>query len=341
MARMSQPQLDLFGAPDEAAAAEASHPVLAAQADSVWLELAARLPSQIYLGTSSWHFPGWARLVYDRIADERVLARDGLRAYAGHPLLHCVGLDRTFYTPIPTEDYRHYAAQVPAGFRFVVKAPMVCTASTTRSEPGVHAAPNPRFLDAEFATARFVRPCVEGLGDKAGPLAFQFPPLGRALLRRPEAFAEQLGAFLDRLPRGPCYAVELRDAAALTPAYLQTLRATGAVHCLGLHPRMPVASEQARMTGLDHGGPLVVRWNLHAGYSYEEAKARYAPFTRLVDEDLPNRVALARLCLAAVARGQPAYVIANNKAEGSAPLTLIKLAEQIEAHLPRTHGHAR
>jgi len=92
---------------------------------------------------------------------------------------------------------------------------------------------------------------------------------------------------------------------------------------------MPVASEQARETGLDRAGMLCVRWNLHAGLAYEEARLRYAPFTRLVDEDLPNRVALARLALAATARGDPVIVTAHNEAEGSAPLTLTKLAEQI------------
>jgi uncharacterized protein YecE (DUF72 family) len=170
-----------------------------------------------------------------------------------------------------------------------------------------------------------------------GVLLFQFPPLGPALTRRPEAFAEQLQAFLSALPAGPRFAVELRDHALVCGAYLQALRASGAHHCLGLHPRMPVASEQARETGLDHAGPLVVRWNLHAGLGYEEARLRYAPFTRLVDEDIPNRVSLARLCLAANARGDPVFVIANNKAEGCAPLTLIRLAEQIVAHLPARH----
>jgi hypothetical protein len=31
------------------------------------------------------------------------------------------------------------------------------------------------------------------------------------------------------------------------------------------------------------------------------------------------------------------FVIANNRAEGSAPLTLIRLAERIVAHLPKRH----
>jgi uncharacterized protein YecE (DUF72 family) len=325
------PQLDLFSG--EAPATEA-HPVLPAPADPHWLELAGKLPAGVRLGTSSWHFPGWARLVYDRVADERVLGREGLRAYAQHPLLGCVGLDRTFHAPIAAGEYRHYAEQVPADFRFVVKAPMLCTASVLRTDPRAQPAPNPRFLDAAFATERFVQPCQEGLGDKTGALVFQFPPAGRDLTQEPGKFAERLQTFLERLPRGPLYAIELRDHALIGPAYLAALRRAGAHHCLGLHPRMPVASEQARETGLDQAGPLVVRWNLHAGFGYDEAKSRYAPFTRLVDEDLPNRVALARLCLQAAARGDPAFVIANNKAEGSAPLTLFRLAEQIAHQRP-------
>lgn len=342
MKRGPAPQLDLFGHPGDAgddrqmdffgtADVAEAHPVQPAAPNSHWAELAARLPAGIRLGTSSWHFPGWARLVYDRVAEERVLGREGLRAYARHPLLGCVGLDRTFYAPIPVSDYRHYAAQVPDGFRFVVKAPMACTASVSRMEGRGRPAPNPLFLDARFASERFVAPCVEGLGQKAGPLVFQFPPLGWAHTKQPQVFAERIHAFLERLPRGPQYAVELRDPVLLVPEYLAALRDAGAHHCLGLHPRMPGASEQARTTGVDHGGPVIVRWNLHPGFAYEEAKARYAPFTRLVDEDLPNRVALARLCLQAVARGDAAYIVANNKAEGSAPLTLLRLAEQIVA----------
>jgi uncharacterized protein YecE (DUF72 family) len=206
---------------------------------------------------------------------------------------------------------------------------MLCTETTMRGEPGIRSAANPRFLDSGFAVEGFVRPCMEGLGHKAGALVFQFPPVGQALTRRPEVFADQLQRFLEGLPRGPLYSVELRDRELLTPAYLQALRDVGAHHCIGLHPRMPVVSEQARIAGIAHEGPLVVRWNLHQGLAYEEAKARYQPFTRLVDEDIPNRVSLARLCLEAADRGKPAFVIANNKAEGCAPLTLFKLAEQI------------
>jgi Protein of unknown function DUF72 len=162
-----------------------------------------------------------------------------------------------------------------------------------------------------------------------GALVFQFPPIGPMLSQHPQTFAEKLQRFLEGLPRGPLYSIELRDRDLITPAYLHALSNVGAHHCFGLHPRMPVVSEQARIAGVAHTGPLIVRWNLHQGLAYGEAKERYQPFRRLVDEDIPSRVSLARLCLQVVARGDSAFIIANNKAEGCAPLTLFKLAEQI------------
>ena len=67
--------------------------------------LATRLPAAIRLGTSSWSFPGWTGLVFaprnGKPATEQVLARHGLPAYAAHPLLRTVSLDRTFYASSP------------------------------------------------------------------------------------------------------------------------------------------------------------------------------------------------------------------------------------------------
>lgn len=64
---------------------------------------------------------------------------------------------------------------------------------------------------------------------------------------------------------------------------------------------------------------------------YDAARLRYEPFDRMVDADPVSRSAIAAMCLDAAANVRPAYVIANNKAEGSSPLTLFRLAEQIVA----------
>src|SRR4051794_14700912 len=83
--------------------------------------LGEALPPDIFLGGSTWSFPGWAGLVYDRRYNESRLAHEGLAAYARHPLLRGVGIDRTHYTPVEARDLAVYAAAVPEGFRFLVK----------------------------------------------------------------------------------------------------------------------------------------------------------------------------------------------------------------------------
>jgi hypothetical protein len=72
---------------------------------------------------------------------------------------------------------------------------------------------------------------------------------------------------------------------------------------------------------------------LHRTLEYEAAGRRYAPFDRLVDADPSSRTVITMLCLEALASHRPAFVIVNNNAEGSAPLSVGKLAEQIVAQL--------
>ncbi|MEN0021548.1 MAG: DUF72 domain-containing protein, partial [Planctomycetota bacterium] len=58
-------------------------------------------------------------------------------------------------------------------------------------------------------------------------------------------------------------------------------------------------------------------------------KARYQPFNRIVDRDAATRSAAASLMRAAARQSVDGFVIANNKAEGSAPLTAIELAKAL------------
>ena len=67
------------------------------------ISLGQALPAKLHLGTSSWSFPGWNGLVYDGEFRATKLARDGLEAYAKHPQMRTVSIDRTFYAPIAEE----------------------------------------------------------------------------------------------------------------------------------------------------------------------------------------------------------------------------------------------
>jgi uncharacterized protein YecE (DUF72 family) len=295
------------------------------------------LPTDIRLGTSSWFFPGWRGLVYDGVHPQVALSKNGLAAYAQIPLLRTVSLDRTFYAPITTVQYQNYARQVPDHFSFVVKAPALVCDAVMRDEDGRGKVPNPHFLDAAIAAREFVVPCLDGLGAKAGPLVFQVSPLPRSLVEEAATVVERLAAFFAALPKElgrhrPLYALEVRNAELLTPRLIKMLAAGGVRYCVGLHDRMPeVERQEAALKALDSDapGPLVVRWNLHRGFRYQAAKQRYEPFDRLVDEDPETRQVLARMAADAFKAKRKVWITANNKAEGSAPLSLAKLAEEI------------
>lgn len=298
---------------------------------------APALPVDIRLGTSSWFFPGWRGLVYEGVHAQTALSKQGLAAYARIPLLRTVSLDRTFYAPITTVQYQGYARQVPDLFSFVVKAPALVCDAVMRDEEGRGRVPNPHFLDAALAAREFVVPCLEGLGDKAGPLVFQVSPLPRTLVEEPATLVERLGAFFAALPRElgrhrPLYALELRNADLLTPRLVRMLAGAGVRYCVGLHDRMPeIERQEAALRALDGDspGPLVVRWNLHRGFLYQAARQRYEPFDRLVDQDPQTRQVLARMAARAFKAGQKVWITANNKAEGCAPLSVLELAREI------------
>ncbi|MFM7433739.1 MAG: hypothetical protein ACKO3O_09590, partial [Gammaproteobacteria bacterium] len=74
--------------------------------------------------------------------------------------------------------------------------------------------------------------------------------------------------------------------------------------------------------------PLVIRWLLAPGLGYEEARAAYAPFDRLLDPDRETRRQVAQLAHKALGQGRQIIVIINNKAEGSAPLSVAALAKE-------------
>jgi len=320
-------QRDLFALPPPEIRAAAFAPALAATA--------AALPAGVRLGTMSWNYPGWRGVVYARDAPLKSLSALGLTAFARHPLMRAVEIDRTYYEPLPADDLRAYADQVPEDFRFVVKAHDACVLARYPEHArygGRRGAANALFLDAAHATDAVVGPVVEGLGGKLGAILFQFPPQDVGAGR---GFAARLGAFLARLPKGPTYAVELRNADLVSEEYGDALAAAGAVHVHNVWSSMPAIVDQARRLPPATRRPLVVRWLFPRGDSYEEAGARYEPFSRLVDEDVGSRSAVAALVGRALAHDVSAIVTVDNKAEGCAPESVARLARAIASRRAR------
>ncbi|WP_235992261.1 DUF72 domain-containing protein [Cellvibrio polysaccharolyticus] len=317
-------------------------PVEPLVAEAELMALADALPAHLRLGTSSWNYPGWNGLVWDGEYTANHLSRQGLTAYSQHPLFRTVSIDRSFYRPLNVAQFAEHASQVGPDFRFVVKAPSLVTDALVRDESGRGMRANATFLNAAEAVQKFVEPALEGLGSKLGALVFQISPLpGQLLMRMPEMI-NRLHRLLKAIPDlrsiapDGVVAVEVRDPQWLVPQFVQALRDAGATYCMGLHPKMPPIAEQLPILRALWPGPLVCRWNLnalHGAYGYEEARDLYLPFNRMVDPDLETRSALVRVIAGTAGAGQNVYVTLSNKAEGSAPLSIIELARAIRLNV--------
>jgi uncharacterized protein YecE (DUF72 family) len=309
------------------------HRVRPAPAQAEHVQLAARLPDNIRLGAMTWSYRGWIGSVYADGPSERELARHGLTAYVQHPLLSLAEFDRTYYAPLSAEELRGYAEQVPDDFRFLVKAHELCTVKRFPMHARYgdkRGQDNPLFLDASYAQQAVIEPVVEGLGTRLLALLWQFPPQD---VREPSAFAHALHDFLRRLPKGVCYAIELRNPELLTAEYAAALSDTGAIHCHNAWTAMPSVLAQARALPASARRPLLIRWLLRPNETFEQARARYLPFDRLVAEDIVTRQQITRLVGKAHSHAVPSYVLVDNKAEGCAPETIVRLAHAIAEHL--------
>ena len=296
--------------------------------------LGARIPPDVRFGTSSWSFPGWAGLVYRRARGQAELAREGLREYARYPLFGTVGIDRSYYAPLTGDDLKRYAAQLPAGFPCCAKVPALYASPVMPGAARDSASiVNPDFLSAEGFVTDVVQPFLLHFRRHLGPCVLEIPPVPPDARLDPLEFADRLGAFLAAVPPDFPIAVELRDRRLLTPAYSAVIGQTRAAHVLNYWTAMPFPGEQAALVDVGRAPCVVVRLLLRPGTRYEARREEFRPFNRIVEPDDRLRRDVTRLITDAAGRQQPVYVLVNNKAEGSAPLTIRALAERLVAEL--------
>lgn len=288
--------------------------------------LAARLPRSLRMGTSSWSFPGWRKIVWpDRDWNDGRLAREGLAIYATHPLLRTVGIDRSYYGPIAAHELNAWSTQLPNGFVTVAKVWEMIT------KPWVAGAGNPRYLSLTAFDEEVLAPHRAGFAAHTGVLVLEIPA-GES--HRAAVFARDVDAFLRAAPRAFPLAIEVRDRTLLTAAFGRALADNDAALCFTFHPTMPPLAEQmiwAERHGLFEPSrtPLVARLMLPPGMVYEDRRRACLPFDRLVDAQETMRAHVVDLVARSVRAGRELLITVNNKAEGSAPLTIEALARRI------------
>lgn len=291
--------------------------------------LAARVPSLVRLGTSSWTYPGWRGLVYHQDYPATGAVAKQLAEYARWPLFRTVGIDSFFYRPPSAATLESYAAALPPEFRCVAKVWDRITAHTFNSprKPEHRGERNPDWLDPKLFIAKVLDPMRQHFGDHLGPLMFEFQAISRGEACSLEQFVQSLDRFLDALPGGVAYAVEVRNPEFLSPAYFAVLREHRVAHVFNAWTRMPAIGEQLLLHESITTDFVVARALLRPGRTYANAVDAFAPYDRIREKNPILRADLVALARTAINLRIPAYVIANNRAEGCSPLTIAAVAQ--------------
>lgn len=177
----------------------------------------------IRVGTSAFTAAGWPGTFYP----ENLKPADYLTYYAMH--FDTVEVDSTFYRTPSANMARGWYAKTPKDFLFAAKVPQTITHEQCLVEC---AGELKRFLAA-----------MEPLGEKLGPLLFQFPYFNRQAFRDLDAFLQRLTPFVKKLPKGYRFAVEVRNKNWLESRLLEALRERGIALALIDHPWMPRPKE--------------------------------------------------------------------------------------------------
>ena len=190
----------------------------------------------IHVGTSGWQYDSWKKKFYGGAPK-----RAWLELYASR--FPVVEVNNSFYQLPKEQTFDRWKAETPVGFQFAVKASRYITHIRRLRECA-----EPVKLFWSRATH---------LGDKLGPVLFQFPPnFG--------VEAARLGEFLSILPREMRAAFEFRDDSWQTDEVLALLDDAGAAWVLADRPGWQVPL-------LASGGWSYIRFHqgrpTHPGYT--------------------------------------------------------------------------
>jgi uncharacterized protein YecE (DUF72 family) len=299
-------------------------------------EAAARLAGEgIFVGTSSWKYPGWRgqlytddRYIYRGAFSETRLQRLCLGEYA--EVFKTVCVDAAYYNFPSRRWLEELTGQVPADFLFAFK---VTDAITLKRFPvlprfGQRAGrSNPYFLNADLFASAFLSPC-EPVRQHVGLLMFEFSQFTPADYARGRDFAEALDAFLGRLPAGWPYGVEIRNRTFLHPELFSCLARHRVSYVYNSWQDMPPLGEQMALAeSRTNPARLAARLLLRPGRKYDQAVSLFSPYAEIRDPYPEGRAAGANLIRQARQDGAKAFIYVNNRFEGNALETIAGIFE--------------
>ncbi|MSR55146.1 MAG: DUF72 domain-containing protein [Gemmataceae bacterium] len=290
----------------------------------------------IYFGTSSWKYDGWLGSIYspDRYLTRGKLSHkkfeaECLREYAA--TFPVVGGDFSFYQFPTAEFWTHLFGQVPPQFGFGLKVPeeitVLCWPGHARY--GVRAGhTNQHFLNAALFEQAFTK-LLEPYREHVSVMIFEFGSFSKHELATAEFF-EHLDRFLEALPKGWSYAVEIRNQDFVDPKYFAILARHNVAHVFNAWTKMPTLADQMAIPEAFTADFTVVRALLQKGRTYEQAVKMFQPYREVVQPDPGTRAALKNLAEESLRMGRRAYAFLNNRLEGNSPGTIEAVVASIE-----------
>jgi uncharacterized protein YecE (DUF72 family) len=194
----------------------------------------------LYAGTSGFSYKEWKGTFYpEDLPDKRMLNYYGER-------FRSVEINNTFYRMPNAAVLEAWASEVPADFKFVLKAPQEIT--------------HKRRLKAASDSVSYLLKTAETLKERLGPLLFQLPPFLRKDLPR-------LRDFLSLLPQDGRWAFEFRHESWFEPDVFGLLREHRAALCFaesedGVEGSFTSTADWGylRLRRPDYGDPELKTW---------------------------------------------------------------------------------
>jgi uncharacterized protein YecE (DUF72 family) len=290
----------------------------------------------VYLGGSSWKYPGWLGSVYTK---ERYMTRgrfsqkkfeaECLAEYAETFPIVCG--DFSFYQFPAAEAWSRLFGSAPRTLLFAFKVPEEITvpAWPLHARYGVRGGTaNANFLNAQVFEDLFLRP-LEPYRAQVAVLIFEFGTLPSSAYPSGELFADDLARFLDQLPKGWPYAVEIRNAEFLTPFHFDCLRKRQVAHVFNAWSRMPELHVQTALPEAFTAGFTVARALLRRGRTYEQAVKTFSPYEEVREIYGAGRRALRGLVERGLAEKQSTFLFVNNRFEGNSPSTIQAVVDEV------------
>jgi uncharacterized protein YecE (DUF72 family) len=288
----------------------------------------------VYVGTSSWKYPGWLGQVYSPARyeargrfSERKFNQECLAEYAS--VFPTVCGDFAFYQFPSAATWERIFRQLPENHRFSLKVPEDVTVERFPDLPryGRRAGQdNPHFMDPSLVKGQLLDR-LDPYRDRLGVLIFEFGTIRRKPMSDAVEFTRALEHMLSRLPVDRFkFAVEVRNRALLDgqSPYLEALRSHRVAHCLSSWTRMPSVAEQMRIPGAFTADHCAARLLLRPGRSYQQAVEQFAPYERVQDPYPEGRDALTELMRSFLPGGdsRTLFAFVNNRFEGNAVETI-------------------